>query len=756
MNKNRRKQTVGRWLALPMLIVSAFAALAAEPAWWGGRGVLDANRAPQDFAAANQGQVKNFSRLAYQEMEAVLPGGAGAAVSNLIAGFTAQDDYAAVNLGQLKAVAAPFYDRLIAMGYAANYPWAWATNGLLLHYAFDADENGIVTDLSGNGRTATVNGATWVADGARGGAYRFGSNDQTIVATDAGLPSGDAPRTIAMWLKLDVDYPGGVTGMFSYGTPTCDQQINLGYDWREDRDCYAFSPCGACFLTERQVPAVGVWVHVAYAYGGGGNHHLYVDGQPSDGMSELDGPINTVLSGSLRLGGHPNSEGPDGGCVDDVRIYDRVLSAEEIRMLAMPGNAADYGMVNVGQVKNVFSFDPGFDADGDGMPDWWETAQGFDPNVAADGAADADGDGLTNAQEYSLGTDPHDADSDDDGYADGLETGRGSDPLDAGSLPSAAAFYVDAGRPDDSGDASSWATAKQTIQAAVDLAVVPGDVVWATNGVYELGGRVTPGHLLTNRVVITNDVEVRSVNGPAATIIRGQGPRGAAAVRCVYMTAGKLIGFTVTNSYTRLDGDGSYDQNGGGINMYPSPDAVVSNCVIGGCFARSGAGIAWGKLYNCVIAGNEGAYGGGGAGGSSTLYNCLIAGNRAPSGGAADQCTLYNCTVVGNTSPGANGGVFNCRIFNCIVYSNQTVNVGWSEDNPGWPTSRYTCTIPMQAGEGNITNDPRLVAGGHIAADSPCVGAGSATYVVGSDIDGDAWQNPPSMGCDEPVDTDDD
>ncbi|NCA82824.1 MAG: hypothetical protein EOM72_08780, partial [Opitutae bacterium] len=395
------------------------------------------------------------------------------------------------------------------------------------------------------------------------------------------------------------------------------------------------------------------------------------------------------------------------------------------------------------------------DTDGDGMPDWWEAQYGLNSQVN-DAAGDADGDGLSNGGEYQEGTSPLNPDMDDDGYSDGVEVARGSDPLDGESIPQVGTIYVDASRPDDSGNAASWATAKRTIQAGVDLAVVAGDVVWVTNGVYATGTRVPPGHLLPNRVVITNDIEVRSVNGPAATVIRGQGPRGTNAVRCVYMTVGRLVGFTVTNSHTRLDGDGSYDQNGGGINMYPSTVAVVSNCVISGNFARSAAGTAWGRLFNCVIRGNTATYGGGGAGGSGVLYNCLITGNSAPSGGAADQCTLYNCTVVGNTSPGAYGGVFNCRLYNCIVYSNHTINVGWSEDNPGWPTSRYTCTLPLQAGEGNITNDPKLVSSWHIAADSPCVGAGSAAYAFGTDLDGEAWLNPPAMGCDQPVDTDGD
>ncbi len=51
----------------------------------------------------------------------------------------------------------------------------------------------------------------------------------------------------------------------------------------------------------------------------------------------------------------------------------------------------------------------GPDRDGDGMPDAWEIAHGFDPNNPADAALDADGDGQTNLAEYLAGTDPRNA-----------------------------------------------------------------------------------------------------------------------------------------------------------------------------------------------------------------------------------------------------------------------------------------------------------------------------------------------------------
>ena len=301
--------------------------------------------------------------------------------------------------------------------------------------------------------------------------------------------------------------------------------------------------------------------------------------------------------------------------------------------------------------------------------------------------------------------------------------------------------YVSASDGNDGNDGSSWATAKQTIQAGVDAAGA-GGVVWVTNGTYATGTRATPSYTLLNRVVITNDVEVRSVNGPGVTTIAGQGPRGPDAVRCVYMTAGKLIGFTVTNSYTRTDGDGSYDQNGGGVNMYPSTNAVVSNCVISGCSAYDSAGSTWGRLYNCVIRGNTAVRGSGGSA-CAKLYNCLISENVASIGGGADQSTLYNCTLVGNVAS-SGGGAFNCRLYNCIAYSNSPANLSAA-------TCQYTCSAPLPSGTGNLATNPLLLANGRLSAGSPCIGKGSAAYAFGTDLDGDAWRNPPAMGCDEPA-----
>jgi hypothetical protein len=65
------------------------------------------------------------------------------------------------------------------------------------------------------------------------------------------------------------------------------------------------------------------------------------------------------------------------------------------------------------------------DLDGDGLPNFYEEANGLNPNDPADAALDPDNDGLTNLQEFEKRTDITKADTDGDGLNDKVETGTG-------------------------------------------------------------------------------------------------------------------------------------------------------------------------------------------------------------------------------------------------------------------------------------------------------------------------------------------
>jgi hypothetical protein len=218
--------------------------------------------------------------------------------------------------------------------------------------------------------------------------------------------------------------------------------------------------------------------------------------------------------------------------------------------------------------------------------------------------------------------------------------------------------------------------------------------------------------------------------------------------------------------------------NGGGANQ-----STLYNCTVSGNSAYLyGGGANQSALYNCAVSGNSAAYGGGG--GSNTFWNCVLTGNNAGYGGGAYASTLHNCLVVSNQAFSTGGGLYYGALYNCTVVNNTAVNGGGlysyglnpvtgvynsiiydntaSNGDNNWSggffVSSNCCSVPIMAGPasyGNITNDPIFVdAAFHLSAASPCRGAGSSLYASGTDLDGEAWNNPPSIGADEVFDAD--
>ena len=260
---------------------------------------------------------------------------------------------------------------------------------------------------------------------------------------------------------------------------------------------------------------------------------------------------------------------------------------------------------------------------------------------------------------------------------------------------------------------------------------------------------------MTNRVVVNRAVVVRSVNGAEVTVIQGYFDPlhkiGDAAIRCVYLTNGAtLSGFTLTNGATRgsFTGDQQRERSGGGV-WCESTDAVVTDCTISGnradaggsgayrgslCKCRlvgniggDGAAVAYGLLASCSIISN---YAGGDGGGaySSTLNNCILIGNRTgpfvqgsagrPYGGGAYGSTLNNCTLTGNWGDGEGRGAYASTLNNCIAF----YNLG---SDPGCANSTLNNCW---------TTDPlfvdRLNGDLHLQSTSPCINAGSNSYVA--------------------------
>lgn len=231
---------------------------------------------------------------------------------------------------------------------------------------------------------------------------------------------------------------------------------------------------------------------------------------------------------------------------------------------------------------------------------------------------------------------------------------------------------------------------------------------------------------------------------PEVTVIEGRfdsvSQVGPGAVRCAWLANGAVLsGFTLRGGGTRasVSGDWYSLRSGGGVWCgFPNP--LVANCIIiSNAAAWLGGGAYAGTLNRCKLYGNSASNVGGGAC-SSTLNNCVLTGNSAFAAGGAHACTLNNSTVCGNHG----GGVAWSSLRNCVVL----FNTGPDHNNS---SLLYSCATPLAPGAGNIAQDPQLLDDAHLATTSPCRGTGNALYAIGADIDGETWSNPPSIGCDE-------
>ena len=209
---------------------------------------------------------------------------------------------------------------------------AGAPAALVSEWRFD----GNTTDAVGDNDGVAAGGPVWAHDryGDAGKALKFdGVDDAVSCGTDATLSFGDGttdrPFSISAWAKMEDHHGFSIVG--KAGEYALDNSNAFRLCLR-DRGSGGSIGKSAGMLTQYE----GKWVHLAATYDGSGSPAgitMYINGAAARGREEGGAPYKAMepLGGLFTIG---RAWRHARGVIDDVRIYNHVLSPAEIAALA--------------------------------------------------------------------------------------------------------------------------------------------------------------------------------------------------------------------------------------------------------------------------------------------------------------------------------------------------------------------------------------------------------------------------------------
>jgi hypothetical protein len=197
-------------------------------------------------------------------------------------------------------------------------------------YPLDEGSGTVAHDAAGDHDATLVNGPVWTA-GHAGSALSFDGSDQ-YADTGAAILDTTGNYSVSAWVRLD--RRGSFATAVSQDGDT-NSAFFLQYSGQDDR--FAFSFAGVRALAP-SAPQTGQWYHlVGVRDAASGTLTLYVDGVRAGTAGACLGDASTghTVIGRARYGGNPVDYWP--GTIDQVHLFDRALSADDVARLYASG-----------------------------------------------------------------------------------------------------------------------------------------------------------------------------------------------------------------------------------------------------------------------------------------------------------------------------------------------------------------------------------------------------------------------------------
>jgi len=625
---------------------------------------------------------------------------------------------------------------LVLLAFLISAQTAFADSNLIAHWKFDEGAGTTAGDPSGNSNDGIISGATWTTGQIEDALDFDGLDDRVSVPDNSSLDVSGA-ITVSAWVKVDVN-SGKLTilaktiggGYYSAGGFFLAFRDDTGYSDGTFRLIFgkANSTSGSGggnygtntswdrVVSETNTWETGAWYHVAATWDGTTNSEsmkMYINGLLN--ATHAAGQA-TMLTNKYPLQiGRILYEEPWNqfdGKIDDVRIYNRDLSAGEIEKIYKDGIGS-----------KAFSPDP------------FDGATGMDLNIVLIWSPGI----YAASHNVYFGTDNNDVNNADVNSPQYMGN-FGVNSFDPCGLDFLTTYYW---RVDEINEPNVWKgdvwtfntgdaderlyvpLEYPTIQAAIN-ASVNGDIVIVAPGNY-----TGPGNRDIDFLGKAITVKGAGPNDPcmvAATVIDCNGSE-AELHRGFYFHSGESVtsvvsGLTITNGYS---------ESGGAIYLENS-GATISNCRIIGNKTKKGED-------GDGAPGGDGGNGGGICSENSLLEieNCIIRDNITGNGGRGSWITEPSGDGGGGAGVycGFSSGVV---IEGCKIINNRTgrgghqQNIGYSGD--GGDGGGVCCDISssLTISDSNVSSNETSSGGEGTRSVAGKTGRGGGIYCVSSEV----------------------
>ena len=272
------------------------------------------------IAVGSEAQAAPFTRTVIQGSTVSLIADSPQTIGSKIYDFTSWSDGGA----RAHTITAP----ATSATYSATYTEAVCSKaGLVGAWGFDETNGTTAVDSSGAGNTGTISGATRTTAAKYGSALSFDGSNDVVTVPDANSLDLTTAATVSAWVNPTALGNAWRTAVFKAQTGQLSYALYAHTDvGRPSAHLYP-SASGEQILNAAAALPLNTWTNLTMTWDGT-TERLYVGG------AEV---ASRAVSGSLVNGAGPLTIGGNGvwsewflGSIDDVRVYNRALTAPEV------------------------------------------------------------------------------------------------------------------------------------------------------------------------------------------------------------------------------------------------------------------------------------------------------------------------------------------------------------------------------------------------------------------------------------------